>query len=438
MTVIYAGYNIPDIIMSKNDIAKIREEVNPVFNTARSCLQITSSLGDEDSEKLCRILGFSSMSAEQKENISKLPPKLAESLAMAMPAFNVAVEARFLGMNNYIRETGAKQVLDLPCGYTSRGIKLAGSGIKYFGTDLPAVIDEIKPAVKQLIGDNKNITYSAVDATNHASLRKAVDGANGELTIATEGLLVYFSQTDLETVFGNIRKLLLEFGGRWITPDNELHVASGKILSALLTGMPSDAAVQIADMAAGNAAKTKVSNNIFFDKDLDKAKKFVSDMGFQLELVPISKYMPGELSSFRQTPKEARDRAMKVLNSVNYWVMTPKTGITENFSYEEEKFNAAIQLNDNTLNVSLSGRLDTISAPGLLALYRDAADKSVITDVTIDCTKLDYVSSAGLRVFLIIQKSCASGVTLTGVSPDVESILEQTAFDSILNIEKKS
>ncbi|MBQ6557905.1 MAG: hypothetical protein IJL81_00895, partial [Clostridia bacterium] len=73
MTVIYAGYNIPDIIMSKNDIAKIREEVNPVFNTARSCLQITSSLGDEDSEKLCRILGFSSMSAEQKENISKLP-----------------------------------------------------------------------------------------------------------------------------------------------------------------------------------------------------------------------------------------------------------------------------------------------------------------------------------------------------------------------------
>ena len=424
--------------MSKNDISQIREEVNPVFNTARSCLQITSSLGDEDSEKLCRILGFSEMSAEQKERISQLPPMLAESLATAMPAFNVAVEARFLGMNNFIRETGAKQVLDLPCGYTARGIKLAGSGVKYFGTDLPAVIDEIKPAVKQLIGDNENITYRAVDATNYTSIRNAVDGADGELTITTEGLLVYFSQTELETVFGNIRKLLLEFGGKWITPDNELHVASGQVLSALLTDMPSDAAVQIADMAAGNAAKTKVGNNIFFDKDLDKAKKFVSDMGFQLELVPMSKYMPEELSSFRQTPKEARDRAMKVLDAVNYWVMTPKTVITENFSYEEEKFNAAIQLNDNTLNISLSGRLDTISAPGLLELHRKAADKSMITAITIDCTELEYVSSAGLRVLLIMKKSCTDGVTLTGVSTAVANILKQTAIDSILNIERKS
>ena len=43
------------------NIAKLREEVNPVFSTAHSCLQIVAGTGDEDSENLRKddwIVGF--------------------------------------------------------------------------------------------------------------------------------------------------------------------------------------------------------------------------------------------------------------------------------------------------------------------------------------------------------------------------------------------
>jgi anti-sigma B factor antagonist len=52
----------------------------------------------------------------------------------------------------------------------------------------------------------------------------------------------------------------------------------------------------------------------------------------------------------------------------------------------------------------------------------------------IDCRELSYISSAGLRVLLIMKKECNEGVKLTGITPAVREILEQTAFDSILDI----
>ena len=51
--------------------------------------------------------------------------------------------------------------------------------IDYYGLDLPAVIDAMKPAVKEVIGDSDNIRYCEVDATNYSSLRKALEGGKG-------------------------------------------------------------------------------------------------------------------------------------------------------------------------------------------------------------------------------------------------------------------
>ena len=49
---------------------------------------------------------------------------------------------------------------------------------------------------------------------------------------------MYLTQAELETVFDNIRRLLLEFGGKWITVDNELAKAEKEALAAVTTGMP--------------------------------------------------------------------------------------------------------------------------------------------------------------------------------------------------------
>ena len=51
----------------------------------------------------------------------------------------------------------------------------------------------------------------------------------------------------------------------------------------------------------------------------------------------------------------------------------------------------------------------------------------------MDCSRLEYISSAGLRVLLIMHKACTGGVTLYGKTEAVEEILEQTGFDSIFH-----
>ncbi|MBP3803950.1 MAG: STAS domain-containing protein, partial [Oribacterium sp.] len=58
-----------------------------------------------------------------------------------------------------------------------------------------------------------------------------------------------------------------------------------------------------------------------------------------------------------------------------------------------------------------------------------------ISSVTIDCTDLQYISSAGLRVMMIIRKALPdSGLMLKGVTPGVREILETTGFMDIFEI----
>lgn len=91
--------------------------------------------------------------------------------------------------------------------------------------------------------------------------------------------------------------------------------------------------------------------------------------------------------------------------------------------------------NGNELCISLEGRLDTNTSPELEAELSSSLDN--VTALTLDLTKLDYISSAGLRVLLAAQKKMnAQGkMTVTGVNESVNEIFEITGFSDILNIE---
>jgi anti-anti-sigma factor len=113
--------------------------------------------------------------------------------------------------------------------------------------------------------------------------------------------------------------------------------------------------------------------------------------------------------------------------------MTAKPGTVEEFACSEDNFKADVKLTDDTLNISLAGRLDTISSPGLLAAYRDAETKGKITSISIDMKELEYISSAGLRVLLIMRKAVKDekSFSLINVSDNVKEIIETTGFDTI-------
>ena len=83
--------------------------------------------------------------------------------------------------------------------------------------------------------------------------------------------------------------------------------------------------------------------------------------------------------------------------------------------------------------VVMSGRLDAAQCPAALAFL-----EKVNGTVTLDCRGLDYISSAGLGVFLKTQKRLAGAggkLRLTGVSRHLQDIFLYSGFDQIFEIE---
>ena len=84
---------------------------------------------------------------------------------------------------------------------------------------------------------------------------------------------------------------------------------------------------------------------------------------------------------------------------------------------------------------SLEGRLDTVTAPDLDKEIKESIEG--IKELVLDFQKLDYVSSAGLRVLLSSQKIMNKQGTmkLVNVNSEVYEVLEITGFTDILTIE---
>ena len=92
--------------------------------------------------------------------------------------------------------------------------------------------------------------------------------------------------------------------------------------------------------------------------------------------------------------------------------------------------------NGNELTIALEGRLDTTTSPQLENELRSGL--TGITDFILDLEKLDYISSAGLRVLLSAQKvmNKQGNMVIRNVKPEIMEIFDVTGFVDILNIEE--
>lgn len=92
-------------------------------------------------------------------------------------------------------------------------------------------------------------------------------------------------------------------------------------------------------------------------------------------------------------------------------------------------------LNGTALTVAVEGRLDTTTSPRMEEELRKSIDS--ITDLIFDFGKLEYISSAGLRVLLAMQKimNKQGKMTLKNVGEVVMEVFEVTGFVDILSIE---
>ncbi|MBR4964965.1 MAG: STAS domain-containing protein [Lachnospiraceae bacterium] len=96
--------------------------------------------------------------------------------------------------------------------------------------------------------------------------------------------------------------------------------------------------------------------------------------------------------------------------------------------------NIAIQKNTEEITIKIIGRLDTTTSPDFNKIINeDIADTD---NLVLDFEKLDYISSAGLRVLLYAQKKMQKLGTmkLINVCEDVMEVFEMTGFSDILTI----
>lgn len=97
--------------------------------------------------------------------------------------------------------------------------------------------------------------------------------------------------------------------------------------------------------------------------------------------------------------------------------------------------NINLEINEATAKISMEGRLDTTTAPTLEEKINALPDD--VKDLVLDMGKVEYVSSAGLRVILFAQKKMAKvgGMKLVSVCDAVMEVLEITGFADIFTIE---
>lgn len=93
------------------------------------------------------------------------------------------------------------------------------------------------------------------------------------------------------------------------------------------------------------------------------------------------------------------------------------------------------QQNGSVLTIAVQGRLDTTTAPDLEKEIKNGLDG--VTELIMDFEKLDYISSAGLRVLLSAQKAMSKqgSMKVIHVNDLVMEVFEVTGFTDILTIE---
>ena len=97
--------------------------------------------------------------------------------------------------------------------------------------------------------------------------------------------------------------------------------------------------------------------------------------------------------------------------------------------------NVAFELKADSMTIRLSGHIDSANAANVEGEIAKARFGINYTDVTVDCEKLEYISSAGLRILLRLRKELPD-IKVVNVTPEVYEIFEMTGFTEMMDIRK--
>jgi O-methyltransferase involved in polyketide biosynthesis len=235
-----------------------------------------------------------------------------EDLLWYAPIF----EVRYKSIAEIIRKSGASQVLELASGLSLRGLAMAQSShLTYIESDLEELTREKTALVSdlrrqydlQLRGDLRLVSANALD---RRQIRNAVHHFHRDkpVTVVNEGLFQYLNAAEMEAVAKNVRDILAEFGGAWITPDFSLREEVKSV---------SELQRRFRQVVA--AATDRQMYNNAFDNDAH-LERFLTGFGLQYQVLNQLDISPGLVSmDALQLAPEIIDQAKSRLK---LWVLT--------------------------------------------------------------------------------------------------------------------
>ncbi|MBW4523286.1 MAG: class I SAM-dependent methyltransferase [Scytolyngbya sp. HA4215-MV1] len=224
------------------------------------------------------------------------------------------VEGRYKAIEYVRSQFHATQILELASGLLPRGMILSQQPeITFIESDLLAMIHQKQQLAQQLIGDRPNLHFLDIDATTtlNSSRLSAYFHVDQPVTVLCEGLMMYLTFAEKRQVFANMREILQTFGGVWITPDLTTKVGADQM------GRNS-AAFEPVNQKISSLTGRLVAENEF--ADLDQARQFVREQGFQLDEFSMLEVLD-QLESL-STLKIERDIAKVMLSTIPIFVMS--------------------------------------------------------------------------------------------------------------------
>ena len=140
-------------------------------------------------------------------------------------------------------------------------------------------------------------------------------------------------------------------------------------------------------------------------------------------------YLPDHFSDL--PPASAEDaRVRDVFRGMCFWELSVKEK-SKVKAAQDMPFRVESEFKDGKFTTWIQGRVDTITAPQLLAQYQKADG---VKAIELNIENMSYISSAGLRVLLIMYKALddKDQFKLVGTTDSVKEIMEVTGFDQIL------
>lgn len=395
---------------------RAQARTNPVFMTAKTAICLMARAGISDADSIVRCLEL-----EDNQPLRSM----ADSDTILGNA--IVVEAKYRTMCRLIEDCGYRVCVDLPCGYTPKAIHMTQKNFRFVGLDLPIVVQEIAPIIRSLAANPELMTFREVDATNYESLETALRDIDEPLCITTEGMMMYFTENEVDAVIANVRNLLKVHGGCWITPDPEVKLQFVETFRSVFGESSLDKLTTTGNAASKQSGGTNLSNSFILDAtdlngSLKTAETLLAKHGLKAERVNLAEHMP-ELSVYSQLTSEQILRFKEAMSHCNYWIITLDATRKPQALQKQIPFEMSYTIENGILRLTLRGRVDSISAPKILTAWESEKVVNVIDGVEIDCSELEYMSSAGVRVLSDIHEDCKRGVEFLNVNPSVAEIL---------------